>query len=250
MRSAADAAPEPEARPALLPQRSIPADLPESGRSVGRAAEPGCPAPSPEPGSRSGQAESGVPAAPPESGAPVSPPPPAGLPLPAPLVAALESVRDPEIRVLSIGELGVLRSVRVGEDGVPEVVITPTYVGCPAMEVIRADIRTAVLEAGYGDVRVESVWAPAWSTDWIGPGARAKLAAAGIAPPVGGRTAGHRAGAGPDGRRLLPLAVAVPPCPRCGAGDTEEITRFGSTACKALWRCRSCQEPFDHFKEH
>ncbi|MGD9484811.1 1,2-phenylacetyl-CoA epoxidase subunit PaaD [Streptomyces sp. TRM70308] len=161
------------------------------------------------------------------------------------LYAALARVHDPEIRVLNLEELGVLRAARIGADGTPVVTITPTYVGCPAMDVIRADVRTAVLDAGYADVRVETVWSPAWTTDWIGPRARAKLAAAGIAPP------GPRpSGAGPGGRRLLPLSVAAPPCPRCGAADTEEVTRFGSTACKALWRCRSCLEPFDHLKEH
>nr|WP_328912065.1 1,2-phenylacetyl-CoA epoxidase subunit PaaD [Streptomyces sp. NBC_00223] len=163
----------------------------------------------------------------------------------------LSTVRDPEIRVLSLEELGILRSVAVLPDGVPVVTVTPTYTGCPAMDVIRADIRTAVLAAGYPEVRVETVWSPAWSTDWIGPAARAKLAAAGIAPPVArGAVPAAPGAAAPHGRRLLPLAVAVPPCPRCGAADTEEVTRFGSTACKALWRCRSCREPFDHLKEH
>ncbi|MCX2971407.1 phenylacetate-CoA oxygenase subunit PaaJ [Streptomyces sp. JHD 1] len=166
------------------------------------------------------------------------------------MYAALARVHDPEIRVLNLAELGVLRAARIGADGTPVVTITPTYVGCPAMDVIRADVRTAVLAAGYADVRIETVWSPAWTTDWIGPRARAKLAAAGIAPP-GPRPPGARpSGAGPDGRRLLPLSVAAPPCPRCAAADTEEVTRFGSTACKALWRCRSCLEPFDHLKEH
>ncbi|WNI18897.1 1,2-phenylacetyl-CoA epoxidase subunit PaaD [Actinacidiphila sp. ITFR-21] len=169
---------------------------------------------------------------------------------PARLRAALATVCDPEIRVLSLEELGVLRSARIAADGTPVVTVTPTYVGCPAMDVIRADIEAAVLAAGYRDVRVETVWSPAWSTDWIGPRARAKLEAAGIAPPARGPApAGHTAAA-PAGRRLLPLSTAAPRCPRCGAADTEEVTRFGSTACKALWRCRSCLEPFDHLKEH
>jgi ring-1,2-phenylacetyl-CoA epoxidase subunit PaaD len=162
---------------------------------------------------------------------------------------ALSVVRDPEIRVLSIEELGILRSVRFEPDGWPVITITPTYVGCPAMEVIRADIRSAARAAGYPEVRIETVWSPAWTTRWVGEPARAKLKAAGIAPPVerrgvpGGVTA-------PAGTPLLSLAVAAPPCPRCGSADTTELTRFGSTACKALWRCTTCSEPFDHLKEH
>ncbi|MET9296413.1 1,2-phenylacetyl-CoA epoxidase subunit PaaD [Streptomyces sp. NPDC003077] len=160
----------------------------------------------------------------------------------------LAAVRDPEIRVLSIEELGILRAARVAPDGAAHVTITPTYVGCPAMDAIRADIRTAVRDAGYPGVRIDTVWSPAWTTGWIGDAARAKLRAAGIAPPGGA----HRptGTAPPEGARLLPLAVDRPGCPRCGAADTTELTRFGSTACKALWRCRACGEPFDHFKEH
>jgi ring-1,2-phenylacetyl-CoA epoxidase subunit PaaD len=142
------------------------------------------------------------------------------------------SVVDPEIRVVTIEELGILRDVT--EDaatGKVVVTITPTYAGCPAMEVIRSDIRRALLQAGYPDVEVATVLRPAWSTDMISPSGRDKLAAAGIAPP--GSTVGLR------------LTVR---CPRCGSPDTAEISRFGSTACKALWRCRTCEEPFDHVK--
>jgi ring-1,2-phenylacetyl-CoA epoxidase subunit PaaD len=150
--------------------------------------------------------------------------------VPARQVAA--SVVDPEIRVVTIEELGILRDVT--EDaatGKVIVTITPTYAGCPAMEVIRTDIRRALLQAGYPDVEVATVLRPAWSTDMINSAGRDKLVGAGIAPP--GSTVGLR------------LTVR---CPRCGSPDTAEISRFGSTACKALWRCRNCEEPFDHVK--
>ncbi|MET9499805.1 1,2-phenylacetyl-CoA epoxidase subunit PaaD [Streptomyces sp. NPDC006552] len=165
--------------------------------------------------------------------------------------AAVAAVRDPEIRVVTIAELGILREVSVDDDGTTAVTITPTYVGCPAMDTIRSDIHRAARSAGAGDIRVDTVWSPAWSTRWIGAGARAKLAAAGIAPP--GDTP-EPAAAAPTGTRLLPLTVtarpaAAPDCPRCG-GAAEQLARFGSTACKSLWRCTRCGEPFDHFKEH
>ncbi|WP_089009660.1 1,2-phenylacetyl-CoA epoxidase subunit PaaD [Micromonospora viridifaciens] len=147
------------------------------------------------------------------------------------------AVVDPEIRVITIDELGILRSV--DEDpatGRVVVTITPTYTGCPAMDVIRADIRRALAAAGHPDAEIRTVHSPAWSTDWISERGRAKLAAAGIAPP-----APVRAG------NVVPLTLAVR-CPRCGSLDTEQVSRFGSTACKALWRCRSCSEPFDHVK--
>lgn len=145
---------------------------------------------------------------------------------------AAAAVVDPELRVLTIEELGILRDVRVDEGRVT-VTITPTYTGCPAMDVIRADIEAAVRSAGYRDVAVQTVFAPAWTTDWISDSGRAKLAAAGIAPP-------HRAGP-------VRLSLSVR-CPHCGSPDTEQLSRFGSTACKALWRCRACAEPFDHVK--
>ena len=144
------------------------------------------------------------------------------------------TVTDPEIPVLTIEDLGVLRGVEVdGERAV--VTLTPTYSGCPAMDVIRADIRSALRTAGYPDAEVLTVLRPAWSTDDITPAGRAKLTAAGISPP-------HAVGAGP-----VPVRLAVR-CPLCGSPDTEELSRFGSTACKALWRCRACAEPFDHVK--
>ncbi|MET7747432.1 1,2-phenylacetyl-CoA epoxidase subunit PaaD [Micromonospora sp. NPDC005367] len=150
---------------------------------------------------------------------------------------AAAAVVDPEIRVLTIDELGILRSV--DEDpatGRVIVTITPTYTGCPAMDVIRADIRRALTAAGHPDAEVRTVHAPAWSTDWISESGRAKLAAAGIAPPQPARAPG-----------VVPLTLSVR-CPRCGSPKTEQLSHFGSTACKALWRCRSCSEPFDHLK--
>jgi ring-1,2-phenylacetyl-CoA epoxidase subunit PaaD len=145
-------------------------------------------------------------------------------------VEAVAAVRDPELRVLTIAELGILRDVTVHE-GQVAVTITPTYAGCPAMDVIRADITEALRRDGYDDVEITTVLSPAWSTDWISPNGREKLAAAGIAPPS----------------RTVRLSLSVR-CPLCGSPDTEQLSRFGSTACKALWRCRACREPFDAIK--
>jgi ring-1,2-phenylacetyl-CoA epoxidase subunit PaaD len=146
------------------------------------------------------------------------------------------AVVDPEIRVVTIEELGVLRDVRVDErTGRVTVTITPTYTGCPAMDLIRADIRAALRGVGHSDVEIETVFGPPWSTDWISDTGRAKLAAAGIAPP------------GPTGPVTLTLTVR---CPHCGSPDTRQLSRFGSTACKSLWRCQACAEPFDHFKAY
>jgi len=159
---------------------------------------------------------------------------------------AAAAVVDPELRVITIDELGVLRGVT--EDpgtGAVTVTITPTYSGCPAMDVIRADIRTALRRAGYDRVEVMTSYGPPWSTDWISESGRAKLAAAGIAPPA--RVAAPAVIPVTALRRRLTVADA-PPCPRCGSAETEEIAHFGSTACKALRRCRSCAEPFDHVK--
>jgi ring-1,2-phenylacetyl-CoA epoxidase subunit PaaD len=156
------------------------------------------------------------------------------------LRAALAEVTDPEIPVLTIEDLGVLRDVALEDDRVV-VTITPTYSGCPAMDEIRADIITALQRAGWGDVEVRTILAPAWTTDWMSADGRRKLHEHGIAPP------GPRA-AGPV---LVPLGrCAAVVCPQCGSRDTEELTRFGSTSCKALWRCRDCREPFDHFRAH
>jgi ring-1,2-phenylacetyl-CoA epoxidase subunit PaaD len=135
----------------------------------------------------------------------------------------LASVPDPEIPVVSVVDLGIVRAVEADR-----VVITPTYTGCPATQVIERDIRAALDAAGYRHVRIETALSPAWTTDWISPEGREKLRAYGIAPP--GRGAVH--------------------CPQCGSANTEEISRFGSTPCKSLWRCRDCAEPFDLFKCH
>ena len=145
------------------------------------------------------------------------------------------SVLDPEVPVLTIADLGILRGVDETEDGVV-VTITPTYSGCPAMDAIRDDVLSALRSNGFPDAKVRLVLSPAWTTDWMSEAGRRKLVDYGIAPPTGRRPAGP-----------VPLTLAVR-CPRCGSTDTRELSRFGSTACKALWRCRSCAEPFDHFK--
>jgi ring-1,2-phenylacetyl-CoA epoxidase subunit PaaD len=150
---------------------------------------------------------------------------------------AVSQVTDPEIPVLTIADLGVLRDVVVDERGV-EIVITPTYSGCPAMAAIALDIETALARAGIAPVRVTTVLSPAWTTDWLTREAHEKLRAYGIAPPPG------RAG-----RRAL-FAQEPTACPRCGATDATLLAEFGSTACKSLWQCRACREPFDQFKCH
>ncbi|MBO0980102.1 1,2-phenylacetyl-CoA epoxidase subunit PaaD [Microbacterium sp. SD291] len=156
------------------------------------------------------------------------------------------SVPDPEVPVLSIEDLGVLRAVEVDGDSV-RVDITPTYSGCPAMDVIRDDVILALTAAGYDDVEVRLVLSPAWTTDWMSDAGKRKLSEYGIAPPSGRAAVGSLSlskGAGP-----IRLALSVR-CPRCGSLDTREVSRFGSTSCKALFECRACLEPFDHFKVH
>lgn len=157
--------------------------------------------------------------------------------------AVAETVTDPELPMLTLADLGVLRDVRA-EAGTVVVEITPTYSGCPAMGVMRADLVHALHRAGFADVDVRTVLSPAWSTDWISADGRRKLAAGGIAPP------GHAPArsAGPIPLQLGPtLRRAV--CPQCGSPDTEELSEFSGTACKALRRCRACREPFEHVKE-
>lgn len=151
----------------------------------------------------------------------------------------LATVHDPEIPVITIDDLGVLRDVAVDGERVT-VTITPTYSGCPAMDEIRDDIRTALTREGWHDVEVRTVLSPAWTTDWMTDEGREKLRAYGIAPPE------RRAG-GP-----VPVSIGRrrPACPQCGSTETEQLTRFASTSCKALWRCLSCREPFDEFKTH
>jgi len=145
---------------------------------------------------------------------------------------------DPELPFLTIGDLGILREVDESADGVV-VTITPTYSGCPAMREITADLTGRLTAAGYSRVELRTRLAPPWTSDWITPDGRAKLARAGIAPP-GARRAG-----------AVPLTLGPRPavrCPACGADDTVELARFGATACKALHRCRACAEPFEAVK--
>jgi len=142
------------------------------------------------------------------------------------IMAVLETVPDPEIPVLSITDLGIVRDI---EDDPPRVLITPTYTGCPATLAIEQLIRDALDRAGFGDIYVERQLFPPWTTDWISERGRERLKAYGIAPPS-------------------PSAEAE--CPLCGSTDTVEVSRFGSTPCKAQWRCKACLEPFDRFKCH
>jgi ring-1,2-phenylacetyl-CoA epoxidase subunit PaaD len=150
--------------------------------------------------------------------------------------AVAGSVPDPEIPVLTIEDLGILRDVAVDDRGRVHVQITPTYSGCPAMDAIRADVVEALENEGYADVTVELVLSPAWTTDWMSEEGRRKLEEYGIAPPVPQPD---------DGPVSLSLTLR---CPQCGSPDTRELSRFGSTACKSLWVCNACREPFDHFK--
>jgi ring-1,2-phenylacetyl-CoA epoxidase subunit PaaD len=147
-------------------------------------------------------------------------------------------VCDPEIPVLTIEDLGVLRSVAVDGDRTV-VTLTPTYSGCPAMEAMRDDVQAVLRGAGYDNVSVELVLAPAWTTDWMSEEGKAKLVSYGIAAPTG------HSGVRPTGAVRLQLAVK---CPRCSSLNTRELARFGSTSCKALYECRDCLEPFDYFK--
>ena len=162
--------------------------------------------------------------------------------------AALEAVPDPEIPVVSIRELGILRDVRRAPDGVLEVLITPTYSGCPAMSQIAEDVAHALEVAQLTPYRIATVLAPAWTTDWMTAAAREKLRAYGIAPPTG-----DCASDAPHEKVIRVVrrpAVPAPACPRCASAHTERLAQFGSTACKALYRCLDCREPFDYFKPY
>jgi len=153
----------------------------------------------------------------------------------AEVMAVLRTVPDPEIPVVSIVELGIVRGIRREP---PAVLITPTYTGCPATLVIEQSIRAALDTAGFASVAIETTLSPPWTTDWITDLGRQQLRDYGIAPPPKGSDAGSLRG------------LDVVECPRCSGTDTVEVSRFGSTPCKALWRCRTCLEPFDRFKCH
>lgn len=147
----------------------------------------------------------------------------------------LRSVMDPEIPVLSVVDMGVIRHIEITDHVI--VTITPTYSGCPAMNTIESDIKTCLLEEGYQDVEVKTVLQPAWTTDWLTENGRAQLKAYGIAPPQGSTS-----------KRSLFLEDETVPCPQCNSKNTELVSEFGSTACKAQYKCKDCLEPFDYFK--
>jgi len=150
--------------------------------------------------------------------------------------AAAAAVVDPELPVLTLEDLGVLRDVRVSGEGNVEALITPTYLGCPAMNMITLEVELALERAGFAKPKVTTVMSPAWTTDWMSEAGKEKLREFGIAPP-----------AAKAGRRAL-FGEEQVACPHCRSTQTERISEFGSTSCKALWRCKSCAEPFDYFK--
>ncbi|WP_327723293.1 1,2-phenylacetyl-CoA epoxidase subunit PaaD [Streptomyces europaeiscabiei] len=152
-----------------------------------------------------------------------------------------EQVPDPELPMLTLADLGVLRDVELTEDGTVVASLTPTYSGCPAMAEMRADVAARLRSAGYERVRIRTALNPPWTTDWITEAGRRKLAEHGIAPP-------GAAPRGPVPLLLSPTRRTVA-CPRCGSADTEETSRFAATSCKSLWRCRACREPFEYVKE-
>lgn len=149
------------------------------------------------------------------------------------------SVPDPELPMVTIGQLGILREVEVDDHGVV-VTITPTYSGCPAMREIAADVRHRLERAGFGDVAVRTRLSPPWTTEWISEDGRRALAEHGVAPPQPVRSGPIRLDLGPTVERV--------PCPRCGSTDTTVTAQFSGTACKALYRCESCREPFEYVK--
>jgi ring-1,2-phenylacetyl-CoA epoxidase subunit PaaD len=149
----------------------------------------------------------------------------------------LEQVTDPEVPVLTIKDLGIVRDVKLNGDEV-EVIITPTYTGCPAMDMIAMNIKLALIENGYKKIKITSVLAPAWTTDWMSEDGKRKLKEYGIAPPQS-----------ESGRFERPESFHVK-CPQCNSSNTKLISEFGSTACKALYQCSDCKEPFDYFKCH
>ncbi|HLS79819.1 MAG TPA: 1,2-phenylacetyl-CoA epoxidase subunit PaaD [Steroidobacter sp.] len=153
---------------------------------------------------------------------------------------ALREVPDPEIPVLSVVDLGIVRHASMDGDGAVRIGVSPTYSGCPATEVIRASVGQALREAGFERVEVSDVLSPPWTSDWITEEGRRKLREYGIAPPAQSVS---------SPKRLLRSELSIA-CPRCGSRETTRVSEFGSTPCKALYRCTSCLEPFDHFKCH
>ena len=154
------------------------------------------------------------------------------------IYAILAEAPDPEIPVLSVLDLGIVRDVHLDSDNALEIIITPTYSGCPAMDVIAVNIRAVLQAQGYQNVKITTVLDPAWTTDWITEEGRSKLLAYGIAPPMQSSI----------DKNALFFEEKHVPCPRCSSTHTEMISQFGSTACKALYRCIDCREPFDYFK--
>jgi ring-1,2-phenylacetyl-CoA epoxidase subunit PaaD len=152
----------------------------------------------------------------------------------------LEEVNDPEVPVLSVIDLGIVRDVKMAEDG-PEIVITPTYSGCPAMDAIRTNIRMVLLQNGYTNAKITTTLTPAWTTDWMSENGKEKLKVFGIAPPTPLQQVCQP--------KLFHREEAIQ-CPRCNSFHTVLISEFGSTACKALYKCEDCREPFDYFKCH
>lgn len=156
------------------------------------------------------------------------------------VMAVLDTVLDPEVPVVSVVDLGIVRGLRRGGDGAPvAVLVTPTYTGCPATLAIEQSIRVALDAAGFRALGIETVLSPPWTTDWITDRGRRQLKDYGIAPPPKGSST-----------RSLGGGADLVECPRCASTDTREVSRFGSTPCKALWQCRACHEPFDRFKCH
>jgi ring-1,2-phenylacetyl-CoA epoxidase subunit PaaD len=159
----------------------------------------------------------------------------------------LRDVLDPEVPVLSVCDLGIVRNVVAHDDGL-EVVLTPTYSGCPATEVIERSVIDALDAAGLGPTRINVRRAPAWTTDWISDDGRRKLREYGIAPPACTSQQPRVAGTSAPIRLVPRMKAPAIECPRCGSANTERLSAFGSTACKALYRCLACREPFEHFK--
>lgn len=160
--------------------------------------------------------------------------------------AAVDRVVDPELPMLTLAELGILREVSVTDVGAVTVSVTPTYTGCPALAEIRARLHASLTEAGFTEVRIRTVLRPPWRSDWITESGRRKLAAHDIAPPAVSSAGSPRTG--PVPLTLVPIPSRVD-CPHCGGTDTERLSAFGATACTALWRCRVCREPFTGVKE-